>query len=178
MLDFCYHSAKAKCKTDKDCDKYERCDRNSICGKYRFTICVVPFNKFVVDIYLYTYTYTYTYVFIHVGPRVSIGRPFVAEGMTRTTVSHSRGDGYGSFTRSWAVRSSSQTMVNASADQETGHRWLEQAEGNMRLLHLLPRTPFTCYLLKHRLIFYCCHRGLPWMKLDTLRYATDLPVNF
>ena len=58
-----------------------------------------------------------------------MGRPFVAEGMTRTTVSHSRGDGYGIFKPSWTVRSSSQTLVNASAHQETGHRWLEQAEG-------------------------------------------------
>ena len=62
MLDFCYHSAKAKCKTDKDCDKYERCDRNSICGKYRFTICVVPFNKFF---YIFIFIYIYIYVCIH-----------------------------------------------------------------------------------------------------------------
>ena len=90
---------------------------------------------------------------------MSIGRPFVAEGMTRTTVSHSRGDGYGSFTRSWAVRSSSQTMVNASADQETGHRWLEQAEGEhasvasfaKNSLHLLSaEAPSDLLLLSQR----------------------------
>ena len=79
--------------------------------------------------------------------------------MTRKTVSHSRGDGYGTFTRSWAVRSSSQTIVNASADQETGHRWLEQAEGEhasvasfaKNSLHLLSaEAPSDLLLLSQR----------------------------
>ena len=79
--------------------------------------------------------------------------------MTRTTVSHSRGEGYGSFTRSWAVRSSSQTIVNASVDQETGHRWLEQAEGEhasvasfaKNSLHLLSaEAPSDLLLLSQR----------------------------
>ena len=88
-----------------------------------------------------------------------MGRPFVAEGMTRTTVSHSRGDSLGSFTQSWAVGSPSQINLNTSADHERGHHWLQQAEGEhasvasfaKNSLHLLSaEAPSDLLLLSQR----------------------------